>query len=93
MLTSCDPEPETPKTVDNSNGITLKFIGQIGGTDISKISGVSHFSKSEGERFKVSNWAMILSHVALIKDNGDTLQLGDGFHFSFKSTCFTHRTL
>jgi len=81
MLTSCDPEPETPKTVDNSNGITLKFVGQIGGTDISKISGVSHFSKSEGERFKVSNWAMILSHVALIKDNGDTLQLGDGYQY------------
>ena len=64
MLTSCDPEPETPKTVDNSNGITLKFVGQIGGTDISKISGVSHFSKSEGERFKVSNWAMILSRFS-----------------------------
>lgn len=81
LFTSCDPEKENPTPVDNSNGITLKFVGQIGGSDISKVSGVSHFSKSEGERFKVSNWAMILSHVALIKSNGDTLQLGDGYQY------------
>lgn len=81
LFTSCEPEKENPTPVDNSNGITLKFVGQIGGSDITQISGVSHFSKSEGERFKVSNWAMILSHVALIKDNGDTLQLGDGYQY------------
>ena len=69
LFTSCDPEKENPTPVDNSNGITLKFVGQIGGSDISKVSGVSHFSKSEGERFKVSNWAMILSHVALMVTN------------------------
>lgn len=81
MFTACDPEPKAPVAVDNSNGITLKFVGQIGGSDISKVSSVNHFSKSEGERFKVSNWAMILSHVALIKNNGDTLQLGDGYQY------------
>lgn len=80
-FTSCDPEPKTPAKVENLNGITLKFIGQIGQADISKVSGVDHFAKSEGERFAVSNWAMILSHVALIKNNGDTLQLGDGYQY------------
>jgi len=81
MLTACDPEPKTPVAVDNSNGITLKFVGQIGQSDISKVSSMTHFFKSEGERFSVSNWAMILSHVALIKNNGDTLQLGDGYQY------------
>ena len=39
LFTSCDPEKENPTPVDNSNGITLKFVGQIGGSDISKVSG------------------------------------------------------
>jgi len=81
-LTSCDPHDEKPPVVtDNSNGITLKFVGYIGQKDISGISGIGQYAKSEGERFAVSNWAMILSHVALIKTNGDTVQLGDGYQY------------
>ena len=81
-LGSCQPEEKNPPVVtDNTNGITLKFVGYIGQKDISGISGVGLYPKSEGERFAVSNWAMIMSHVALIKTNGDTVQLGDGYQY------------
>ncbi len=82
LMTSCEPEKNNPPVVvDNSNGITLKFTGLLGGKDVSEISGIGHVPKSEGERMAVSNWAMILSHVALIKTNGDTVQLGDGYQY------------
>ncbi len=82
VFSSCETEKKTPAVVtDSSNGITLKYVGYLGGSDISTLSGVSRYFKSGGERFSVSNWAMILSHVALIKTNGDTVQLGDGYQY------------
>ncbi len=82
VFSSCETEEKTPPVVtDNSNGITLKYVGLLGGNDISTLTGTTRYFKSAGERFSVSNWAMILSHVALIKTNGDTVQLGDGYQY------------
>lgn len=82
IFSSCETEEKNPPVItDNSNGITLKYVGYLGGNDISSLSGVTRFAKSEGELFSVSNWAMILSHVALIKTDGDTVQLGDGYQY------------
>lgn len=96
FLQSCEKETKTPTTpVANSNGLVLNFLGLIN-NDTLTATGTKMYGKSGGELFSVSNWSILVSHLALVKENGDTVQLGDGYQwvsFSGGRTTFKYDNL
>lgn len=83
FLVSCETEKTPPANTPQSNGVVLNFVGLINGEDVA--SSTKMFGKFGGELFTVTNWSILVSHLALVKENGDTVQLGDGYQWiSFK---------
>ncbi len=79
FLVSCETEKKPPVTTIPSNGVVLNFVGLINGDNMAgntKMAG-----KFGGELFSVTNWSILVSHLALVKENGDTVQLGDGYQW------------
>ena len=81
FLSSCKEEkqPATQNTTPQQ-GITLQVKGLINGEDFTNIT-EKLYGKSGGEMFYISNWGMIISHLSLVRDNGDTVHLGDGYQW------------
>ncbi|MCC7299058.1 MAG: hypothetical protein IT244_12055 [Bacteroidia bacterium] len=79
MAMSCKKPvtPDDPK--DTSKGITLQFESKFDGTPIEYTTGV--YTRSNNEVMLFTNWAMILSHVSLVKTDNTKVQLGDGYLF------------
>jgi len=83
FLSSCETEKTPPTNTTQSNGVVLNFVGLIDGDDVASSTKMS--GKFGGELFTVTNWSILISHLALVKENGDTVQLGDGYQWiSFK---------
>ena len=83
FLVSCETEKTPPANTPQSNGVVLNFVGLINGEDVASSTKMS--GKFGGELFTVTNWSILVSHLALVKENGDTVQLGDGYQWiSFK---------
>jgi len=83
FLASCETEKKPPAITTTSNGVVLNFVGLIDGDDVGSSTKMS--GKFGGELFTVTNWSILISHLALVKENGDTIQLGDGYQWvSFK---------
>lgn len=83
FLSSCETEKTPVVTTTPSNGVVLNFVGLIDGNDVA--GSTKMYGKFGGELFSVTNWSMLVSHLALVKENGDTVQLGDGYQWiSFK---------
>jgi hypothetical protein len=79
FLVSCEPEKKTPVNTTPSNGVVLNFVGLINGENMT--SSTKMAGKFGGELFSVTNWSILVSHLSLVKENGDTVQLGDGYQW------------
>lgn len=78
MAVGCKPDP---KPVDDKTptGITLNWTPKFDGKDI--VFKSTEFTRPNGEVVRINNWAMILSHVSLVKTDDSKVQLGDGYLF------------
>jgi hypothetical protein len=79
FMVSCEQEKKPPVITTPSNGVVLNFVGLINGDDLASSKKMS--GKFGGELFSVTNWSILVSHLALVKENGDTVQLGDGYQW------------
>lgn len=84
-LSSCEPED----TDGGSGGwntptsqLELAFVGQISDEPLYSIGQDVYKEKSHGEYMMVTNWSFLMSNLALVKENGDTVQLGDGYQWA-----------
>lgn len=77
---SCKPESKPPvENKTDDKGITLVFKPLWDGKNI--VFKSTEFTRSNGEMVRINNWAMILSHVSLVKTDNSKVQLGDGYLF------------
>ena len=79
FLSSCETEKPPVVNTTQSNGLVLNFVGLIDGDNLAGITKMS--GKFGGELFSVSNWSILVSHLALVKESGDTVQLSDGYQW------------
>ncbi len=93
-LSSCEKKPIDPPANNEPTGLTLNWVGLINGKDLPALGTNTFSPKSSGELIDITNWAFIVSHLALIKDDGDTVLLGDGYQWISprgKRTQFTYK--
>ncbi len=93
-LSSCEKKPVDPPDSAKPAEITLDWVGLINGNELPALGTNTFLPKSAGELFDVTNWSFIVSHLALIKEDGDTLLLGDGYQWISprgKRTRFTYK--
>lgn len=83
LFTSCEPEPSGNgnNTATPTSTVELAFVGQIDDVPLSNIGSDEYKAKSYGEFMKVTSWSILMSDLALVKENGDTVRLGDGFQW------------
>ncbi len=84
LLTACEPD-ETAG--DDTKGaplseLELAFVGQIADEPLPAKGQDIYKEKSFGEYMMVTNWSFLMSNLALVKENGDTVQLGDGYQWA-----------
>lgn len=84
FLAGCKEKPVDKPIVNQEpeKGLLLDFYGMFNGTAIEYKTG--EYTRDNGEIMRVSNWAMILSHLSLVKTNDSLVPLGDGYlHVDF----------
>ena len=79
FMVSCETEKTPVVDTTPKNGVVLNFVGLINGNNLA--SSTKMHGKFGGELFSVTNWSILVSHLALVKENGDTVQLGDGYQW------------
>jgi hypothetical protein len=95
-LSSCEKKPVDPPVNNQPAELTLDWVGLINGNPLPVLGSNTFSQKSAGELIDITNWAFIVSHLALIKENGDTIQLGDGYQWISirgKKTRFTYKDI
>lgn len=80
ILSGCDPHPHENNT-KTLNGIRINILAKVNNQLVPTTGEPILVKKSNGELFYISNWQMLMSHLALVKTNGDTVQLGDGYQW------------
>jgi hypothetical protein len=78
---SCKEESQTPKQNETKieKGITLTIIPTWEGVKME--TGKMQYSKPDGEILQLRTWGMILSKLALVKNDNSIEMLGDGYQW------------
>lgn len=85
FFSSCEPEDTDGGSggfVEPTSELELAFVGQIADEPLPPKGQDIYKEKSEGESMMVTNWSFLMSNLALVKENGDTVQLGDGYQWA-----------
>jgi len=85
FVTSCEPDDTDGGSggwSSPSSEIELAFIGQIADEPLPPKGQDIYKEKSHGESMLITNWSLLMSNLALVKENGDTVQLGDGYQWA-----------
>lgn len=80
MVSSCKPEEPNNgggDTTPAEKGLVVKWNGVFNGTALEYKTG--EYTRGNGEIMRVSNWAMILSKVELVRNDDSRVTLGDGY--------------
>lgn len=84
LMSSCEPDAidgDGDKKIPLSE-LELAFVGQIADEPLPPKGQDIYKGKSFGESMMVTNWSFLMSNLALVKENGDTVQLGDGYQWA-----------
>lgn len=78
MVSGCKPEPKTPPG-NTDHGVILDFHPIFNGQEMefSKMK----YVKPDGEVISISHWAMLMSHLSLMKSDSSLVSLGDGYQY------------
>ena len=93
-ISSCEKKPIDPPVDNKPVEFTMNWVGLINGQSLPALGTNTLSPKSAGELMDITNWAFIVSHLALIKEDGDTVHLGDGYQWISvrgKRTQFTYK--
>jgi hypothetical protein len=84
LMSSCEPDGIDgggDKVVPKSE-LELAFVGQIADEPLPPKGETIFKEKSFGESMMITNWSFLMSNLALVKEDGDTVQLGDGYQWA-----------
>lgn len=82
IFSACEPEKVEDKKGAPSSEVRLSFIGQMADTPLKELGQNEYKEKSFGEWMMVTSWSMLMSDLALVKENDDTVRLGDGYQWA-----------
>jgi hypothetical protein len=78
-LQSCEKEPEKKEEPKILKGLTLSVVPTW--ENATMITGKMQYNKPDGEVLLLRTWGMILSKLALVKDDNTAVLLGDGYQW------------